>query len=96
MAPKADLIIKLTQSGKTPNEVASLLNIHRATVYRAVSKFKASGSTDPSPRIGKPRTVRTKNMIRAVRNRIKYNPVRSINKMAKDLNLSETIVHKMY
>ena len=47
-----------------------------------------SKRAEDRPRSGRPRTARTKKVIKAVRERVKRNPKRSARQMAKDMNVS--------
>ena len=76
-------------------DIANTVKIHRATVYRIINKFKATGTTQRLPGQGQKRTVRTPVAIRAVRERIRRNPVRSMRKVAKDLSISEKTVRRI-
>ena len=65
--------------GKSASEISKILSINRWIVYRTIKRYEDTGSTQDRFREGRPRSVRTP----AVRN-----PVRSIQGMAKYLNIS--------
>lgn len=72
-----------------------LLLRHISTVYRIISKFKTTGSTERLPGQGRKRTARTAANIKAVRERIRRNPVRSMRKIARDLGVSDFTVRNI-
>jgi transposase len=88
-------VIEHHQSGMTRKDIATSLKIHRSTVYRIIDKFKATGTIKRLSGQGRPRTVRTPAAIRAVRDRIRRNPVRSMRKVAKDLDISERTIRRI-
>ena len=85
---KRSLIIKLINEGKSPSEITKVLSINRWLVYRTVKRYEETGSTQDRFRKGRPRSVRTLAVRKVVRERIRKNPVRSIQCMANDLNIS--------
>lgn len=93
-----EAIIALHQKGKKQKEIASALNIAQSTVSKTIKRYKELGTTEDRPRSGRPVTATTKKNIKSVYDRIRYNPVRSMRKMSKQLKISEgsirNIVHK--
>ena len=85
---KRDLIIKLHCTGRTNSETIKLLKVAQFTVYHVKNRFKEIGTSEDHPRSGRPRTARTKKVIKAVRERMRRNPTRSAKQMAKDMNVS--------
>ena len=90
----SEAIKELTESGIAPKEVAERLGVHRVTVYRAIKKFRLTGSAGRRPGQGRRRSVRTPTLIKAVKGRIKRNPIRSMRQMAKDLKVSERTIRR--
>ena len=60
----------------------------KSTVYLLVKRFKEFDTSENRPRYGRPRTARSKKMIKAVQERVRRNPKRSERNMVKDMNLS--------
>ncbi|XP_076068371.1 uncharacterized protein LOC143040819 [Oratosquilla oratoria] len=85
-----EAIIQLHRAGKTNSEIIKLLKVAKSTVYHVVNRFKELGTSEDRPRSGRPRTARTKKVVNAVRERMRRNPKRSIRKLAKDMNVSNT------
>ncbi|XP_076042036.1 uncharacterized protein LOC143025940 [Oratosquilla oratoria] len=87
-----EAIIQLHRAGKTNSEIIKLLKVAKSTVYHVVNRFKELGTSEDRPRSGRPRTARTKKVVNAVRERMRRNPKRSIRKLAKDMNVSNTLM----
>ena len=51
-------------------------------VYRTIRRLRDTGSIQDRPRSGRPRTCRTKERIKRVREKIRRNPQRSATKLA--------------
>lgn len=84
-------IIELLKCGKKPSEICRILkpnNIARSVVYYNIKKFRETGGTDDRKRCGRPRTVRTKKMIKVIAERIRRNPCRSQKKLALQVGMS--------
>ena len=88
-------VIKHYQSRMAHKDIAMALKIHRSTVYRIIDKFKATGSTQRQSGQGRPRSIRTPQAVKAVRDRIRRNPVRSLRKMSKDMEISTTTMRRI-
>ncbi|CAF0950007.1 unnamed protein product [Didymodactylos carnosus] len=58
------------------------LGITRSCVYRTIRRLRDTGSIPDHPRSGRPRTCRTKERIKRVREKIRRNPQRSARKLA--------------
>ena len=50
-------IIDLFNAGYSQRRIAGVLRVHRSLVSRTISRFKETGSTEPQPRIGRPRLI---------------------------------------
>ena len=89
METKREAILNLARAGKTTKEISVTLNVHRNTVNNVKKLFQATGSVKKRSG-GTRRTVRTKNVITKVKNRIRTNPWRSIRKMAKEVGVGKS------
>lgn len=58
-------------------------------VERTVKRLRETGSVTDRPRSGRPRTARTKERIKRIREKIRRDPCRSGRKMAKEEETSE-------
>ena len=59
------------------------LNISKMKVYRTVKRLRETGSIEDRKRSGRPRSVRTTQLISKVRSRYWRKPQQSVNKMAR-------------
>lgn len=61
----------------------------RMFVYRCIKLFEETGDIKDRPRSGRPRTVRTQQVIKAVKARIQRNPLRKQKIMAREMNITQ-------
>ena len=85
---KRPAILELHNLGKSVKEITRALSVTKWSVYRTLKRFNEIGMTVDKPRSGRPRSVRTKQLKKSVRERIKFNPKRCVQKMAKEYNIS--------
>lgn len=95
MSSKNELIINLLHVGKTPTEISEALHVNRVTVYKVKNKFNATGSVNRRPGSGRHRSVRTVGMVKSIRSKIRYNPVRSMRRMAREAGVSEKTIRRI-
>lgn len=84
---KRDAIIGLYRAGTPISKIIKQLKVPKSTVYDAVRRYKELGNTKDRPKSGRPRSCRTKSNIKAVRERVRRDPKRSMRKMARDLKM---------
>lgn len=89
---KTHAVPELLRAGLTPTQIAKQLGISRCAVYKIKTKLRSTGTARRKPGSGRPRSARTKDIINKVKRRIKYNPVRSMTKMASEVNVSPSSV----
>ena len=89
MEAKRQAIIDLTRAGRSTKEISVALNVHRNTVNNVKTMYRESGDVKKRS-TGSRRSVRTKETIKKVKNRINSNPRRSMRRMARDLGVSTT------
>ena len=78
-------IIELFKAGKTPPQILKELYIaksRRKVIYRTINRFDKTGEMRDKPRSGRPCSVTTSVLKKAIRERIRRNPRRSMRKMA--------------
>lgn len=83
-------MVTLHRAGHSPGEIFRLLRslgISRRFVYRAIDRYNETQGVDDRPRSGRPRSVRTPNLVRAVRSRIARNPLRKQKLMALEMGV---------
>ena len=95
MESRRSAVIELFKTGKTRNQIASLLNTNRMFISRNLSRFSDTGDVLDRPRPGRPRTARTISMTKRVLQRIKRNPGRSIRKMAKEMKTNRESMRRL-
>ena len=73
------LIEKYFERGLTGAQIFKLLKPHgilRRFIYRTIQRLRETSSVEDRQRSGRPRTVRTKERIKRVREKIRRNPAR--------------------
>ena len=91
-------IIKLFKAGRIHAEIMKSLRFpgsRRKFVYRTIRRYKETGGAVDRARSGRPRTVRTPQLKKVMRERIRRNPRRSMRKMALDLKISDFSIRKV-
>lgn len=88
-------IADLLHAGVSPTDIARQLQIARSTIYKIKKKLECGETLDRKPGSGRPRSARIKGVIKRVKQRIRANPVRSIRKMASDLDVSVTSMRRI-
>jgi transposase len=71
------------------------LGINRMKVYRTVRRLKETGSIKDRPRSGRPRTVRTRERKKRIREKIRRNPRRSARKLASEEGVSDRSMRRL-
>lgn len=98
MDVKRELIVNLFKQKMKPKDILKHLKmqgVNRKLIYRTIKRFKKTGSYKIKPKTGRKRTIRTKKTVKKVRERIRRNPAQSMNKIAKDLNVSQTTIRRL-
>lgn len=84
-------VIALHKCGKSANEIFKLLKPLKITqrfVFRAIRRFDETQSFCDRERSGRPRDIRTPAAIKAVESRIRRNPLRKQQIMAREMSIS--------
>ena len=81
---KCEAIIELYHAGTSISKIIKQLKVPKSTVYDAISRYKELGNTKDCPKCRHSHSYRTK-IIKAVQERVRRNPKRSIKKMAGDM-----------
>ena len=87
-SPKRAAIVDLHTRGFSNVDIAKRLVLDRGVVRKTVKRFQELGSLEDRPKAGRPRSARTPANIKVMRERIRRNAKRSINQMAKELEIS--------
>lgn len=91
-------VIALHRCGHAPSEIFKLLKNLKITqrfVYRTIKRYNEVSSINDKERSGRPRTVRTPGVIKAVKARIARNPVRKQKVMALQMGLSRMTIKRV-
>ena len=75
--------------------IAKTLNIRSETVWKVVKKFQETGETCNRPGQGRKRTVRTKYLMKNMREKLRRNSLRSAVKMAAEAGISQTSMRQI-
>ncbi|KAI6646074.1 CRE-PTR-16 protein [Oopsacas minuta] len=92
---KRPAILELYTQGKTVKEITKALSVTKWTVYRTIQHFNETGETSDRPRSGRPRSIRTPLLKKPVREKVRYNPKRSVQKMANECNCSTRMMGRL-
>ena len=78
--------ILLEQNVSVENIIRKLdhLKLNRRFVYRVAKQYRETKSIAVKPRTGRKRIVRTKKLIKVIRERIRRNPAQSVRKLARE------------
>jgi len=92
-----EVIEKHCYNGKSPSEIAKLLkgSASRSGVYKAVKRFRDTGSCLPKVRSTPERLVRTKQLIKNTREKLRRNPGRSARKLAQEATVSRSTMQRL-
>lgn len=91
-------VIALHKCNKGPKEIFELLQPLQITmkfVYRTINRYTEASSVDDRPRSGRPRTIRTKKVVEAVRHRILRNPLRKQKVMAREMKIPKRTMSRI-
>ena len=92
-----DVIEEYCKKKLPPSEIFWLMKevVSRRGVYKAVKRFKDTGTCAPRIRTDPERTVRTKKLIKKVREKLRRNPARSARQLAKDYSVSMSSMQRI-
>lgn len=92
------LVKSYFDQGKSAPEIFSLvkgIGIKQRFVQYWVKRLRENGGIEDAKRCGRTRTVRTKSMVKTVRDRIRRNPERRSRELAVKLNTSKSSMHRL-
>jgi transposase len=78
MVVDRNAIVTLHEKGESNSGIAKKLQIRRDTVWKVVKKFKETGETCNRPGQGRKQSVRTKQLVKNTRAKLRRNPRRNI------------------
>lgn len=91
MNPDRFLVQKYHERGVKPATMLQLpefRGINKMFIYRTINRLKATGSVKDRQRSGRPRTARTKDRIKRVREKIRRDPERKGRQLAREEHVS--------
>ena len=92
---KRSQIVALKTAGARTNAIVKQLNVCRKTVYNVWKQFQDTGTFSSKPIPGRKRSIRTKNVISAVKKKMIRNPQRSVRKIAKEAGISRSSMQRI-
>ena len=92
-----DIVEGYCKKGLSPAKIFRLMKrfVSRGGVYKAVKRFRETGSCAPRIRNTPEKPIRTKELIKKVRERLRRNPSRSTRKLAKDTSVSVSTMQRL-
>ena len=87
-------IVALHRAGRSNSDIAMTLSIGRSTVWKTLKRFNKRGDLSDRPRSGRPRSQRSKPMIKRIQEKIR-NPKRSIRRLAKTSEMSPRTMRRL-
>ena len=95
MAIDRNIVIKLHKSGETNVEIAKRLKMNRSTVWKIVKKFKETGNTLDREGRGRKRSIRTRQLVKNTREKLRRDPRRSCRGLAAAAGVSKSTMHQV-
>ena len=92
-----DIVEGYCKKGLPPAKIFRLMKrfVSRGGVYKAVKRFRETESCAPRIRSTPEKPIRTKELIKKVRERLRRNPSRSARKLAKDTSVSVSTMQRL-
>ena len=92
-----DMIEEHCRKGLSPAQIFKKMKgfVSLSGVYKAVKRFKETGNCSPRVRSTPKRPVRTKNLIKQIREKLRRNSGRSIRKLAREASVSSATIHRV-
>ena len=91
-------VIKLFQVGHKQKQILNLLkmpNGRRMFVYRTIKRYQETGTVEDKVRSGRPSSIITPRVKKAIREQIRRNPRRSMRKIALGMEISRRSVSRI-
>ena len=91
-------VIKLFQVGHKQKQILNLLkmpNGRRMFVYRTIKRYQKTGTVEDKVRSGRPSSIITPRVKKAIREQIRRNPRRSMRKIALGMEISRRSVSRI-
>ena len=75
--------------------ISRILDIPYSTVWNIIRKFQTTKEVADLPRTGRPRCMRIPKKIKAIRERVRRNPKRSMKKITSEVGISNSSMHRL-
>ena len=85
---KRTAIVELFKAGNSRQDISKSLKVNRMLVWRTLKRHEETGDVQNRPGQGRPRTARTSKLVKSAREKVRRNPKRSIQNLAKKSNVS--------
>jgi len=98
MDVKRQLVLNLYKGGLRQIDIFRQLqteNINLKFIQRTIKRYNERGTVDISKKTGRKKSVRTKNLIKCVREKIRRDPQRSGRKLAREHKISQTSMRRI-
>eukprot|EP00095_Tigriopus_kingsejongensis_P001469 maker-scaffold288_size220435-snap-gene-1.21 protein:Tk01469 transcript:maker-scaffold288_size220435-snap-gene-1.21-mRNA-1 annotation:"hypothetical protein Y032_0322g2447" len=92
---KRSLVIDLLKKKTSYNIIKKVTGAIQKYIWRCKKRIESKEGAARRPGSGKTRSVRSKHLIKVVANKVMRNPTRSMNKMAKEHNLSRKTLQRI-
>ena len=84
---KRTAIVELFKAGNSRQDIYKSLKVSRILVWRTLKRYDETGEIQNRPGQDRPRTARTPKLVKSTREKIRRNPKRSIQNLAKEPNI---------
>ena len=95
MSIDRNIVIKLHKSGESNSEIAKRLKMNRIIVWKIIKKFQEIGTILDWEGRGRKRTVRTPQLIKNTREKLRRNSRRSCRNLAAAAGVGKSTMHQL-
>ena len=85
---KRTAIVELFKAGNYRQDISKSLKVNRMLVWKTLKRYDETADIQNRPLQSRPRTARTTKLVKSTREKIRRNPKRSIQNLAKESNVS--------
>nr|CDJ84930.1 similar to H28G03.4 [Haemonchus contortus] len=88
-------VVAMYKSESSVSEISKMLKLHREQVHRVIKRFEETGKIENRPRGRPERTARTSALRKAVKDKLRRDPERTMRKLAKEHNVSNSTMQRL-
>ena len=95
---KREFVVELYKKNKNTRQILEAgkeFNLNKMFIKRTLDRYRDTKSIKDRKRSGRPASIRSPKLIKSVREKIRRNPKRSINKLAKEHKISRTSMQRI-